>query len=216
MAEGVYADFWATQHGERLVPVELGALHRSDGSDGSAWSERIMSLGEFIDTHVREPAHGGGEPSAAARIGYLAQHPLFEQLPSLRRDFDVPPLCGVGRCGVQHANAWLGPAGTVTPLHFDSYDNVLTQVCGYKRVRLYAPSQTPLLYPKAAGGGGVDAQGNVSAVDVEAPDLDRFPDFARAKCTEAMLGPGEGLFIPAGTWHHVRSMTPAFSISFWF
>ena len=125
----------------------------------------------------------------------------------------MPALCAAGR--LQHTNAWLGPAGTVTPLHYDSYDNVLTQVVGYKRVTLYEASQTPLLYAKAGGGGGVDAQGNVSAVDVEAPDLERHPDFARAVGRETVLGPGEGLFIPAGCWHHVRSLTPAFSISFW-
>ena len=43
------------------------------------------------------------------------------------------------------------------------------QVVGYKRVVLFPAEQTKWLYPKEAGGGGVDAQGNVSAVDVEAP-----------------------------------------------
>ena len=73
-----------------------------------------------------------------------------------------------------------------------------------------------MLYPRAAGGSGTDAQGNVSAVDVEQPDLQRFPKFANARCAEVVVGPGEGLFIPAGCWHHVRSLTPAFSVSFWF
>ncbi|KAK3256354.1 hypothetical protein CYMTET_34506, partial [Cymbomonas tetramitiformis] len=43
-------------------------------------------------------------------------------------------------------NAWIGTAGTVTPCHYDSYDNLLTQVVGYKYIKLFAPSQTPLLY----------------------------------------------------------------------
>mmetsp|Transcript_19588 Transcript_19588/g.61144 ORF Transcript_19588/g.61144 Transcript_19588/m.61144 type:complete len:169 (+) Transcript_19588:1049-1555(+) len=168
-----------------------------------------MSLRDFLDAHVTA---GGGE----ARTGYLAQHPLFEQIPRLRRDFRVPELCTAGGGSVRHTNAWLGPEGTVTPLHFDSYDNVLTQVVGYKRVVLFPAEQTKWLYPKEAGGGGVDAQGNVSAVDVEAPDLERFPDYARAAGLEAVLGPGDGLYIPAGCWHHVRSLTAAFSVSFWF
>ena len=93
---------------------------------------------------------------------------------------------------------------------------ILTQVVGWKIVRLYDASETPWLYPKAGGGSGVDAQGNVSDVDIEAPDLDAHPLFARATCREALLGPADGLFIPAGTWHHVRSLTPSVSISFWF
>ena len=56
----------------------------------------------------------------------------------------------------------------------------------------------------------------MSAVDIEAPDLVRFPKFARARGVEATLGPGDGLFIPAGCWHHVRSLSACFSVSFWF
>lgn len=201
------------------------------------WGERIMTLGDFIDTYLIPPSvsgsGGGGSgeatsssglasgtsvssapPPARGAIGYLAQHALFEQLPKLRRDFGVPAPCGVGT--LRHVNAWLGPEGTVTPLHFDSYDNILTNVLGYKRVRLYESSQTPHLYVTETGGGGVDAQGNVSAVDVEAVDLERFPEFAQAVGSEVILGPGEGLFIPAGCWHHVRSLSTCFSISFWF
>ena len=76
-------------------------------------------------------------------------------------------LCPAGSCR-RHTNAWLGPAGTVTPLHFDSYDNVLTQAFGTKRVRLYGAAQTRFLYvvdaaSKRSDGtasGGVEAQGS--------------------------------------------------------
>ena len=236
-----WVDFgWLRErHGGRLVPVELGSLA---GEGQAGWRERLMPLSEFIDGCLLGlPSGEGGEGGAggeggeagaggaggeagegtsptaprarAASVGYLAQHSLFEQIPQLRRDFTVPALCGDG---LQHMNAWLGPEGTVTPLHYDSYDNVLTQVVGHKYVRLYDASQTKHLYPREGGGGGIDAQGNVSAVDIEAPDLVRFPEFGRAVGYECVLGPGEGLYIPAGCWHHVRSLSPSWSISFWF
>ena len=214
------------RYGRRLVPVELGSL---SGDKRAGWKESLMSVAEFVDAFLCPPCSssssdvaprgegkvGGGASASSAdcSLGYLAQHNLFEQLPQLRGDFTVPAACA-GR--LQHVNAWLGPAGTVTPLHYDSYDNILTQVVGHKLVRLFDASQTAHLYPCEGGGSGVEAQGNVSAVNVEAPDLERFPQFAKAAAYECVIGPGEGLYIPAGCWHHVRSLSPSWSISFWF
>ena len=45
------------------------------------------------------------------------------------------------------------------------------QVVGYKYVRLFERSQSAFLYAIKGGGDGVEAQGNMSAVDVENPDL---------------------------------------------
>jgi hypothetical protein len=198
------------------------------------------------------PAANGGDSSdpgeriarsvPPASVAYLAQHGLFEQLPELAEDIDIPLYAGAE---VGSVNAWFGTAGTTTRLHYDSYENLLTQVVGYKYVRMYAPADRKHLYAitkGAAGGGPVSAgaeaelgasaaaaapaaaadaaattgQENVSAVDVEAPDLGRFPLFAHATPHEAVLGPGDMLYIPRGWWHYVRSLTPSMSINFWF
>ena len=111
----------------------------------------------------------------------------------------------------------------MTRSHYDSYDNLLCQVAGYKLVRMHAPSDTPRLYAVTAEskGGNVisevsTAQGNVSAVDVEGPDLAAHPLFAEAKAFDAVLGPGDVLFIPKGWWHYVRAITPSLSLNCWF
>src|SRR5471032_2028944 len=43
---------------------------------------------------------------------------------------------------------WLGPAGTVTPLHCDYDDNIFAQIWGSKRIFLAPPHHDAFLYPK--------------------------------------------------------------------
>uniref|UniRef100_A0A7S1LWB8 JmjC domain-containing protein n=1 Tax=Neobodo designis TaxID=312471 RepID=A0A7S1LWB8_NEODS len=221
----------ATAHGHRIVPVEVGR-HSHGGHDGadssSSWRECFLTLGEFVDQFLRpslqrfpedlKASPRGSLPPAAA-VGYVAQHGLFEQIPKLLRDIRPPAVianrCNGGR-GVLKMNTWLGTHGTVTPLHYDSYDNFLVQVAGAKYVRLYAVDQTPFLHADDAGAGGNLAQRNICPVDVEHPDLERFPKFAEAVHTDVVLLPGDALFIPQGVWHYVRSLAPSFSVNFWF
>lgn len=40
----------------------------------------------------------------------------------------VPEYCALGEGDVKSINAWLGPAGTVTPLHTDPHHNLFVQV----------------------------------------------------------------------------------------
>ena len=77
---------------------------------------------------------------------YLAQNELFR---GLQGDLDIPHLCsdssyGIGNGSIYHTMIWMGPYGTVSPLHFDPLHNFLMQIVGSKRVILYPPSQSQL------------------------------------------------------------------------
>ena len=259
------------QHGHRNVPLEVGAF------DDAAWHEEVKSLGSFVDEFLAPSARAdaaersdGSSVLAApesfdaaesnkrrrtndGNVAYLAQHQLFEQIPDLLADFDAPEVCDAFG-GADRVNAWIGTRGTVTPCHFDSYDNVLGQVAGFKFVRLYHEKDAPFMYrhagawetnrtwpgsqteneAKTADDRALDrrattiecdvggtlrargAQGNISRVDVERPDHEKFPLFANARHMDVVLGPGEFVYIPARCWHYVRALTTSVSLNFLF
>jgi len=176
--------------GHRTVPVELGKL---DGARKMAgWKEEALLMRDFLDEHVIPSNQRWQRQQTQEHVAYLAQHALFDQLPRLLEDLKVPEYA---ECGdLEAVNAWLGTSGTVTPLHHDSYDNLLTQVVGFKYVRLYEPKETKYLYVTKAAS-GINAQGNISPIDCEHPDASTFPLVSDATYTEAILGPGVIFFL---------------------
>ncbi|KAK3390553.1 Clavaminate synthase-like protein [Podospora didyma] len=217
--------------GRRLVPVELGRSYVDEG-----WGQKIIPFGEFlanyIDPATREPANEQTPPDKIRKIGYLAQHQLLTQLPQLCSDITVPDYCYTVPPGhptdpsqdqpeldTPQLNAWLGPPGTITPLHTDPYHNLLVQVVGRKYVRLYAPHETPRM--RARGKEGGVEMANTSKWDVgvfegwddpegeEETDERKREDFGKVDYLECILDPGDTLYIPIGFWHYVRGLTVA-------
>ncbi|TFW13777.1 cupin-like domain-containing protein [Massilia arenosa] len=105
---------------------------------------------------------------------------------------------------------WLGPAGTVTPLHCDYDDNIFAQVWGSKRIFLAPPHHDEFLYTRAAS-----ALLYGSPFDPEAPDYERFPLAREAALVEVIVNPGELLYVPAGWYHQVRALTFSLSSNRW-
>ncbi|KUJ17197.1 Clavaminate synthase-like protein [Mollisia scopiformis] len=220
--------------GRRLVPVELGRSYVDEG-----WGQKIIPFRAFIRQYVLRE-----RDSTGLATGYLAQHDLFGQVPSLRQDIAVPDYCYTNPppphpsspLAEKHSkhlqldepllNAWFGPAGTISPLHVDPYHNILAQVVGKKYVRLYAPRESEKLYARGIEDGGVDME-NTSALDIgvlarwDGSDAERleahemFPLFKDAQYMDCILNEGECLYIPLGWWHYVRSLSVSFSTSFW-
>lgn len=184
--------------GFREVPVEFSP----PGSD-TAPREATVSLQKVLETMY-------GNDNASAGSMYLAQHPLLEYIPDLAKDIITPKLVAAGGANrAQLVNVWMGSSNSGTRLHYDSADNFLVQVVGWKRVVLFAPEQTQHLHCNFEST-------NFSPVDVDQPDAATHPRFLHAEGHIALLGPGDMLYIPATYWHWVRAVTPSISVNFWF
>ena len=55
---------------------------------------------------------------------------------------------------------------------------------------------------------------NFAMIDVERPDVKRFPSLRRARALEAVLEPGDVLWLPRFYWHYVHQLdAPSENIS---
>lgn len=159
-----------------------------------------------------------GEDSGLApdQLLYLAQNDLH-QFGRLGNDLDIPSFCTDGSCGqgqLYQSMLWMGPRGCVSPLHFDPLDNILLQIVGRKRVTILPRDADPSsLYI----GETHEQQYNTSAVDIEQPDYARHERFGRVSplLQRVELRPGDGVYIPAQWWHHVRSLDLSMSVNVW-
>lgn len=212
---------WDFGYFRRMLPdVSVGVEvweRQLSGNDPAEYLQRVrrqsMHFGEFLDRI--------GTAGAEARSYYLAQYPLLQAFPALLDDVRPPdeymqtpsyvPRFIARRMRLA-PSLWIGPAEAVTTLHFDSSHNLFAQISGSKKVILIPPEQSDQVYYPCRDFG---LNLHFSPVDVERPDLMRHPRFARVTAWEAVVQPGEMLFIPATWWHYLRALEPSISLNYW-
>lgn len=168
--------------------------------------ERV-TLGEYVEQVIRpHAAWAAAELDGASLPPYSGNTPLskseFAALgfkypePFEGKSFEFPRL-------------WIGPRGSMTPLHYDSRDNLICQYVGTKQLLLYPPSQIKFLYTHglAPSWSGVP--------DPRHPNVERFPLFSRARGVEVTLGPRELLYLPARWSHFVVNLDTSVMVNFW-
>lgn len=124
------------------------------------------------------------------------------------RDFDFPNYFTDSSRNDLHL--WIGAAEQKSTIHNDNYQNLNAQIYGEKAFLLFSPEQHQFLYPVK-----IDDELWSSPIDPQNPDLVKYPLFDRTTCIEAILQPGEILFIPIFWWHQARAITTAINLNMW-
>ncbi len=141
---------------------------------------------------------------------YLQQSSLKITFPELLPDIEIPNY--IDKKLLIITNLWIGTGGNISPLHWDLAQNFLSQVRGRKRILLFAPEQTSFLYPFSVN----SEMPHVSQLNIDKPNIEKFPKFLKAKYIECILEPGEMLFIPTFWWHQVYSLEQLnIAVNFW-
>ncbi|XP_015252512.1 PREDICTED: tRNA wybutosine-synthesizing protein 5 isoform X1 [Cyprinodon variegatus] len=204
---GPCVDRWTTEYlemkgGEREVKVHVSTVPQMDFLNKN-FVYRTLPFKEFV-RRASETKHSDfflseDESYYLRSLGDdVRKEPavLSKQFPDLAEDFHIPPffepnqffssVFRISSCGLQ---LWT---------HYDVMDNLLAQVTGRKRVVLFSPQDALHLY--------LNAGDKSEVLDVDAPDLKRFPEFVKARRYDCVLQPGDLLFIPALWFHNTRAL----------
>lgn len=175
------------------APDVRGRFFYNDDLSGFNFTRAQVLLSILLDQLVAQ----AGDPAAPALYAGAATAP--DSFPGWSEANPLPLATPDAT-----PRLWIGNDSRVST-HYDVSSNIAAVVAGRRRFVLFPPEQGPNLYV-----GPLDrtiAGQPTSMVDVEQPDLDRYPRFAAAMTTMqvAELEPGDAIFIPSLWWHDVKA-----------
>lgn len=106
----------------------------------------------------------------------------------------------------------MGSPGTFTQGHIDSKDNFVYQIIGEKRWTIFSPQDYKYLYYTKTKG---SLEWSAVLSSLEAPDIKKYPLYARATPITFTMKPGEVMYLPRGWSHFVENVTPTLMINTW-
>ena len=191
-------DYFRSHHEESVVGIQDGRDSDPFYEQNQKFHRKEVRFGDFLDRlEVTESSNDFYMTAGNMGTHRAALSQLFEDAEHINiRDeyFEFPA----------EGSLWIGPKGTITPLHFDMINNFFCQIRGSKRVRLVPSWSMPWVY---------NDYHVYSDVDAANPDFEKHPLFSNATVYDFVVHPGEVLFIPMGWWHHLVSLEPTVSLT---
>jgi len=188
-------------------PPEIEGRFNYDAElSGFNFERKLATVDQLLELLLRQLGHEKPYSMYAGGI------PIPKHLPSLVSAIPVNMLDMTRETLI---SLWIGNR-THTTTHWDQSQNLACVVAGRRRFTLFPPKELKNLYV-----GPLDftlAGQPTSLVDIDAPDLETYPQFTEALKTaqRAELDPGDALYIPALWWHDVLSLQDFGSlINFW-
>ena len=187
-------DYIKKKVGNKIVP--LYDDRPVDYNDGFNQPHAEMKMSAYIDLLQREPTR--------YRI-FL--YNVLKEVPELQKDFDFPKI-GL-RLMKSLPMLFFGGEDSYTFMHYDiDLANILHfHFQGKKECILYPFAEKKYLYKVP------HSLITHESINFSNPDLEKWPALVNAKGYRTELEHGNALYIPEGDFHHMRYITPGFSMS---
>lgn len=178
------SSYLAEQLGERLVRFSCWRTDKVPG-DPVRYHKEVFHERRRLGDFLGELARGAAPPNT-----YVVDARVLDSGSALDGDFEWLQRLFLGpRCPALLRKAlsiapglWIGAAGMVTPLHYDRNENFHVVISGRKRWTLFPPAASHALHVPSKGLPPI-----FSPIDIEEPDLERFPRFASIR-SHAQVG----------------------------
>lgn len=180
--------------GEKVVPLyDDRPVHHEDGFNEP---HAEMKMAEYIDLLESQPTK--------YRI-FLWN--VLREVPELQKDFKFPDF-GL-RLIKKLPMLFFGGENSHTFMHYDiDLANIFHfHFQGEKECILFPQSQTKYLYKIP------HSLITHESIDFSNPDYGQWPALKKASGYKTHLSHGEVLYMPEGYWHHMKYITPGFSMS---
>jgi hypothetical protein len=187
-------DYMRKIAGDKVVPLyDDRPVHHEDGFNEP---HAKMKMSDYIDLLQSEPTK--------YRI-FLWN--VLREIPELQRDFNYPDF-GL-RLMKKLPMLFFGGENSHTFMHFDiDLANIFHfHFEGKKECILFPHTEGKYLYKIP------HSLITHESIDFTNPDFEKWPALKNASGYKTFLNHGEVLYIPEGYWHHMKYVTPGFSMS---